>query len=217
MSDDTGTTTPVTDAGEPPAPPTPPVAPPAPPTPPTPSSDADAAMKAALVKATAEAEQWKTLAQRHEKRARGNADAAAELARIQRENQSEQDRIVADAQNAVRAELRQQFGAQLVRAEMRAASAGRLDTDRLDRLLERIDVTSFMEEDGTLKTADIASFVETVAPPPPPPPAVTPDTGAPPAPAVPGRPDLGQGARGSDAALNGDPLLGSLKHKLGIV
>ena len=80
--------------------------------------------------------------------------------------------------------------------------------------LARLDVTSFINEDGTLKDDDIKSFVEAVAPAPPPP--APDDNATTTAPTPPARPDLGQGARGSATALNGDPLRQALERKLGI-
>lgn len=92
------------------------------------------------------------------------------------------------------------YGSRLVDAEVKAASAGR-NID-VDTLLEGLDRTRFLGDDGEVDTPAVAAWVDKLAPKT----------------EVSVFPDLGQGARTNDdsMALNGDPLFQDLKQKLGI-
>jgi hypothetical protein len=158
----------------------------------------------------AEVDKWKTLAQKHEGRAKANADAARELERVRREAMSDQERAVAEAVDAAKAataaEVIARLGTSLVRAEIRAAAAGRLSDDQLDTVTAQLNVAGFLAEDGQVDRAAVTRFVDALVPAPTEPPS------------PPGFPDLGQGARSTGGAppLNGDPLLRDLKATLGI-
>ena len=153
----------------------------------------------------AEAEKWKAQARKHEERAKANANAAKELDKLKQEAMTEQERAVEQARQEARAEALREVGADRVDDAVRAALAGR-DVDD-DALLEGLDRSRFLDEDGQPDRDRIAAWVDRIAPKPT---ESTQDTGG-------GFVDLGQGARpaGSDA-LNGDPLLAGLKNKLGI-
>ena len=113
---------------------------------------------------------------------------------------------VAEAKAAARAEALAEVGSKLVSAEIRAAAAGRLEAMALDALISALDARRFITDEGEPDRDAIAAFIEGIAPKPQ-------DDGR--SPLL----DLGQGARGGDnpsAALNGDPLLNSVKAKLGI-
>jgi hypothetical protein len=133
---------------------------------------------------------------------------------------NEQERAVADAFAAGRTEALGAVGTQLVIAEFKVASAGRLDAERLEVLLGAVDLSKFLNPDASVKTEDVATFVDGIAPrsaspgmtagaltqPPPTAPA-TPLS-------PPANPDLGQGAgRGTPPGLNeDDPLLAGLNQ-----
>lgn len=204
-------------------------APPAPapaeqPTAPEPTATVDPKLQAELETAKADAEKWRELARKHEGRAKANADAARQLEEAKRANMSEQERIVDTVRAEARTEAIREFGGRLVRAEFRAASAGRIDADSLDTLLGALDLTRFLDENGEPKADEVAKFIATIVPAPPPPPAETTQPGAPaqqstPAqaaaqhvglpPLVQPQPDTGQGVgrSGTEAMpLNGDPI-----------
>lgn len=136
-----------------------------------------------------------------EKRAKTNAEAAQELERIQREALPEQERLVAEAEARGTAAAAAKFAARIVDAEVKAAAAGR-PVD-VDALLEGLDRTRFLTDEGEPDTAAIAAWVDRIAPAPDP--------------AAPQQVDLGQGARGAQTlALGSNPLLESLNRTLGI-
>ena len=150
-----------------------------------------------------ELEKWKSQARKHEERAKANAAAAKELDVLRQQSMSDQEKAVATARSEAADEARRTYGGRLVAAEMRVAAAGR--SVDVDALLEGIDPARFLGDDGEPDRAAVAAWVERVAP------KQAAEQGS-------GNPlDLGQGTRGgSDMALNGDPLLVSLKSKLGI-
>jgi hypothetical protein len=147
---------------------------------------------------------WRAHARKFEDSAKLNAKAAKELERAKREAMSEQERAIEEARSEARQQALREVGAQRVDDAVRVAAAGRgLD---VDALLEGLDRTRFVGPDGQPDSSAVTAWIERITPPP----------------AAAGQlpfPDLGQGARGGQAAasaLNGDPLLGDLKLKLGI-
>ncbi len=165
----------------------------------------------------AELEKWKTLARKHEERAKGNADAVkkaetlqAELEQFRQASMSETEKALAkatkDAEARGRAEALTAVGQRLVRAEFRALSAGAIPD--LDGVLDDLNLAKFIGADGEPDTKAIEAAVRRLTPPPPP---VEDKPSTAPAP----RPDLTQGTRTS-MPLNGDPILAAVKDKLGI-
>lgn len=146
----------------------------------------------------AEAEKFKALARKHEDRAKANSTAAKELEELKTASMNDQEKAVALARIEARTEALRDVGAKLVDAEVRAAAAGR-NVD-IDALLEGLDRSRFIDDDGDAKRDEIVAWVDRIAP--------ADETFS---------VDLGQGARGADQrALNGDPLLRDVKAKLGI-
>ena len=156
---------------------------------------------------TAEVDKWKALAKKHEARAKDNAKAAQELEEFRKQSMSETEKAIEQARTEGRREALTEAGAKIAAAELRAAATGRMTTEQLDTLVEGINLARFVDEDGEVDRDAVVKFVDGIAPPP------TEDTTST-ATAL----DLGQGTRnaGQNAALNGDPLLRSLKDKLGI-
>jgi hypothetical protein len=152
---------------------------------------------------TAEVEKWKALARKHEDKAKANATAAKELDSLKQQTMTELEKAVATARTEARAEALREVGATRVDDALRVALAGR-PVD-VDALLDGLDRTRFLDTEGQPDRDAIASWVDRIAP------AQDPTTSV---------VDLGQGNRGgaagSDMALNGDPLLQSLKSKLNI-
>jgi hypothetical protein len=152
----------------------------------------------------AEVAKWKALARKHEEKSKALAPAAKELETLKQQTMTELEKAVATAKTEARAEVLREVGASRVDDALRVALAGR-PVD-VDALLDGLDRSRFLDSEGQPDRDAIASWVDRIAP-----------AQDPTAPAV---VDLGQGNRGgaagSDMALNGDPLLQSLKSKLGV-
>lgn len=124
----------------------------------------------------AEIEKWKALARKHEDRAKANGSAAKELEELKAKTMSEQEKAVAAAKAEGRTEALKESAVRLVDAEVRAAAAGRkID---VDTLLEGLDRSKFLTEEGEPDTKTIVAHLDKLAP-------------------TDGRVDLGQGTRGS--------------------
>lgn len=151
----------------------------------------------------AEAEKWQTLARKNEERAKANSTAAKELEQLRQQTMSDTEKAIAQARSEGRAEALSTMTSKLVTAEVRAAAAGRMSEDQLATLIEGLNTSAFVNDDGEVDQARVSRFVDGLAP--------QPDETA-----TNTFPDLGQGARGQSLPLNGDPLLRDLKSKLGI-
>lgn len=147
----------------------------------------------------AKARKWET-------RAKANADAAKELDRVRRESMNDAEKAAATAREEAKAEVLRTYGGKLARAEVRAAAAGRIDDEQLDAVLEHLDLTAFLDDEGDVIASEVSKFVDRLAP--------KSDDGNSNAPRR--ARDLGQGARGTSLPLNGDPLERALRDKLGI-
>lgn len=158
----------------------------------------------------AEAEKWKELSRRNEERAKANATAAKERDELKQRTQTEAEKAIGEAKAEGRAEALRETGGKLVKAEVRAQSAGRLEAAQIDALLEGLNPTAFLTEEGDVDAGKVKAFVDGIAP------SRTDDTEET-STTFPKVPDLGQGARGRETmALNGDPILRDVKAKLGI-
>lgn len=123
----------------------------------------------------AEVEKWKELSRKNEERAKANAGAAKELEELKKTTMSDTDKAIEAARKEGATEAAKKAGARLVDAEVKAAAAGR----KVDvaALLEGLDRSRFLTEDGEPDTKAIEEWVEKVAP----------EKGE--------TPDLGQGSR----------------------
>lgn len=147
----------------------------------------------------AEAEKFKTLARKHEDRAKANASAAKELEQVKQASMSDQEKAVELARNQARTEVLMEIATERVEDAVRLAAAGR-NVD-VDALLDGLDRSRFVTEEGRPDTEAIASWVDRIAPK-----SDQPYTA-----------DLGQGSRtGSQTPLGSDPLLNTLKQSIGI-
>jgi membrane protein involved in colicin uptake len=156
-----------------------------------------------LEQVKADAERWKALARKHEDRAKANASAAKELEELRKQSMSETERAVAEARAEARRDAMRELGSRVVDAEVRAAAKGRVAD--VDALLEGLDRSKFLNDDGDADAAAISKWIDRIAPAA----GDTDDQGDP-------FPDIGQGARGGDSAgLGSDPLLQTLKNSVG--
>lgn len=127
------------------------------------------------------------------------ADARLDDARLAA--MSEQERAIETARSEARAATLLELGQVRVGDAFRVAAAGR-DID-IDSVLEAVDLSKFLDEDGHPDTVKVGDWVERIAPLPEP--SSTPQV-----------PDLGQGARPTPPGLNSSQLQKDLMAKLGI-
>ena len=147
----------------------------------------------------AEVEKWKAQARKHEDRAKANAAAAKELEAFKKASMSETEQAIAAAREEGRAEALKAAASGRVEDALRAAAAGRLG---VDALLDGLDRSRFLTDDGEPDRDAIAAWVDRIAP--------KDDT--------PRVPDLGQGTRTQNTqSLGGDALVETLRRKVGAV
>lgn len=135
----------------------------------------------------AEAEKYKAIARKQEKRAKANAAAAKKLEEIEEQQKSELDKAIDKARKEGKAEALRESAARLVEAEVKAAAAGtKLD---IDALLDGLDRSRFVTDELEPDTEAIADWISRIAP-------------------KPQNPDLGQGRKGKQT--EDDPFLAGL-------
>ncbi len=149
-------------APAPPAPPAPAPPPPAPPAPPAPPNGAPTAEDLARL----------TAALDEERKARRKLEA--DLVKAQQGSMTEQERAVAEAKAAGKAEAAQEAALKLAAAEFRARAKGRIVNP--DAALKVLDLAKLLGKDGEPDTKAIDALVEELAavPAPPPPPGHVP-------------------------------------------
>lgn len=117
---------------------------------------------------------WKFHSRKHEDAARDlrsqYADydtlraKAAEADRLRQERETESEKAVREATKTARLAALQEVRPQLVAAEFRAASAGRIDAARLATLTEDIDMSRYLKSDGSVDLEKVAAKVDAWAP-----------------------------------------------------
>lgn len=148
-----------------------------------------------------EVAKWKALSRKNEQRAQENADAKRELDALRKQHESDQERAVREAIENTRAEVIGEVGQERVADAFRLAVAG-LNVD-IDKLLDGVNVSRFLGDDGSPLRDEIKAWVDEFAH----------------VPEEPTRLDLGQGSRGSQQhtpGLGSSQLERDLKAKLGI-
>ncbi|MFI1467639.1 hypothetical protein [Streptomyces wuyuanensis] len=110
----------------------------------------------------AEAEKWKALAKKHEARAKANAPAAKELARLKREGMSEADKKVDEAVAAAVAQERVKSGERVARSAFLAAAKGRLDNAK--DVADDVNLRRYVDDEGEVDEDGIAELVDRLAP-----------------------------------------------------
>ncbi|MGA5489569.1 hypothetical protein ACPCK1_17655 [Streptomyces pseudogriseolus] len=110
----------------------------------------------------AEAEKWKALAKKHEGRAKTNAAAAKELARVKREGMSEADKKVDEAVAAAVAQERVKSGERVARSAFLAAAKGRLDNAK--DVADDVNLRRYVDDEGEVDEDGIAELVDRLAP-----------------------------------------------------
>ncbi|MFI2757825.1 hypothetical protein ACH5A3_02945 [Streptomyces echinatus] len=100
---------------------------------------------------------WKAHAREWEKRAKANAKAADELEKIRKQNQSEQEKAVEEAEARGRASAAKDYGSKLAQARFEAAAAQA--GVNLSEVAEFISVAQFVGEDGEVDDKAIKAAV----------------------------------------------------------
>lgn len=85
-----------------------------------------------------------------------------ELDKLRRQAMTEQERAVADAHNAGRAEALREMAGRLVDAEIRSAAIGR--PLNVDALLAHVDRSQFLSEDGEVDRDAVNAWLDQLAP-----------------------------------------------------
>jgi alanyl-tRNA synthetase len=118
---------------------------------------------AAEVDWKAEAERIKAESRKWEERAKTNSSAAKDLEKLRTESMSEQEKAVAAARDEGLTEGRKLGATRLVDAEVKVAAVGRPIAD-VDALIQGLDRTRFMTEEGEPDTKAIVKWLDQVAP-----------------------------------------------------
>ena len=115
---------------------------------------------------TAEVEKWKAQARKHEERAKANAKAAKELEDFKRQTMSETEQAIEAARTEGRRQALTEAGSRVAAAEFRAAASGRMAAEQIETLLDGINLSRFVDDDGEVDRSAVASFVDGIAPKP---------------------------------------------------
>lgn len=110
----------------------------------------------------AEAEKWKALSRKNEERAKANASAAAELEGLRNASLSDSEKAVENAKAEGRKQALQEVSMRLVDAEFKVAAAGR--PVNVDALLDGLDRTRFVNEEGEVDSERVSAFIDGLAP-----------------------------------------------------
>jgi hypothetical protein len=111
-----------------------------------------------------------------ERAARKEAEKTAkalqrELEQVRLSSLSEAEKAVELARAETRTETLRAVGGRLVDAEVRATAAGRLPSEQVDALLEGLDRSRFITDDGDVDRDALTKWVERIAPSTPPAPS----------------------------------------------
>jgi len=107
---------------------------------------------------------WKAEARKWEQRAKDNQKAARELEAQQRASMTEAERAVAEAEARGRTSAITDFGKRLARTSFDAAAARRNPDVDTTAVLEFVDLTRFVGDDGEPDSKAIAAAVERLVP-----------------------------------------------------
>lgn len=146
----------------------------------------------------AELDKWKSLARKHEDRAKANSAAAKELEQLKVSMLTEQEKAIEQARAEARQATISEFAGKLVDAKLQAHLNGK--TLKADAVLN-FNKSVFLTDDGDVDESSMLAWIES---------NTTPNN------QTPAYPELGQGVRNEPTALNSDPLLRDLKAKLGL-
>lgn len=112
----------------------------------------------------ADATDWKAEARKWEERAKENRKAAAELERQRQASMTEAEKAVAEAESRGRQTAAQEFAQRLARSDFLTAAARRNPTYDAAAILDDLNLSRYVGEDGEPDTKAIAKAVERLIP-----------------------------------------------------
>lgn len=112
----------------------------------------------------AQATDWEAEAKKWEKRAKENGSAAKELNKLRQESMSETERAVSEAEERGRMAATSTFASRLARKEFDALAGRRNPDIDTDEVLEFMDLSKFVGEDGEPNLKNIQAAVERLVP-----------------------------------------------------
>jgi hypothetical protein len=110
---------------------------------------------------------WKAQSRKHEQRVKSLGtpdeikklrDDAAELDKLRQASMGEQERAVSAARTEAASETAREWAKRLVRSELRAATAGRIEPNDLDELLAPMDLGWFLDENSNVDDAKVRTI-----------------------------------------------------------
>lgn len=108
-----------------------------------------------------EAKKWKSFARKHERSAK---TISKELEKVQRERMSDQEKAVEDARTEGELAGSRKAAESLVPAAFALAAGDRIDEKRLEAVVDGIDPTKFLNDDGQIDVERVKAFVDGIAP-----------------------------------------------------
>lgn len=109
---------------------------------------------------------WKAEARKWEQRAKDNKGKASDFDRQLKERMSESEKAVAEAEQRGRTAAVQQYGNRLARTEFDALAARRNPDFKTNDVLEYVDLSRMIGEDGEPDTKALRAAVERLVPAP---------------------------------------------------
>lgn len=123
--------------------------------------EAEMVKKADFEALKAEKDKWQNLSRETEKKFK---DIGKELESFKKKNMDESEMLFHETSQKARSEAISQFGGKLVKAEFKAAAAGRMSETQLNSLLDNVNVSKFMNDDGDIDEKAISDFVDSIVP-----------------------------------------------------
>jgi hypothetical protein len=115
---------------------------------------------------------WKAQSRKHEQRVKSLGtpdeikrlrDDAAELEKLRQASMGEQERAVSAARTEAASETAREWAKRLVRSELRAATAGRIEPNDLDELIAPMDLSWFLDENSNVDDAKVRTIAAKLA------------------------------------------------------
>jgi hypothetical protein len=117
---------------------------------------------------------WKHQSRQHESRVKALGVTPEDLASLREKAKraedleydlaSDKDKAVADAKKEASDEVASKYTPRLVRAEFKAAAAGRIEPEKLATILEPLDLSKFLDANGEVDADKVSAYVDGIAP-----------------------------------------------------
>lgn len=121
------------------------------------STSTDAEQEApSLEDLQAELDRWKADARKHEKRARENAAASRELQKLQEQNQTESERLAAEAERRGYSKAKVEMSERLAAASIKTALAGLVEDPTV--IVDDLNLARYIDEDGEVDESAVKTL-----------------------------------------------------------